>query len=181
MSANETPENRIEAVVGVFQDAKSANRATAEMRRQNVAFQRVSRRDPTASNQMPEIVYDQVEDVEDTDVMGGILKGGAIGAGSGLLFIGVPGLNIAAPIFGSIAGGWIGGVAAVDEAIRGIELPDLESYRKLLAEGKSFVVVSGKESERLEYAKQLERLGATKVHQHPPVLEASFHHRKPQD
>ncbi len=173
-------ENRIEAVVGLFQDAESANRATTEMRLQNVEFQHVSENALNAANQMPEIVYDPVENVKTNDVMGGILKGGAIGAGSGLLFIGVPVLNIAAPITGAIAGGWIGGVAAIDEAIRGIELPDQQTYQQLLAEGKSLVVIFANESDRMEYAKQLKILGAIEVNQHPPVLEASFHDRQTQ-
>lgn len=178
MTTSKTQNEAFEAVVGVFENSDSAKRAAIELRRQNVVIQRVSCRDPLADNEMPEIIYDQVEDVEGTDVMGGVLKGGAIGAGSGLLFMGVPGLNVAAPIFGAMAGAWIGGVAAVDEAIRGIELPDKRSYQNLLSEGKSFVVISASESERLEYAKQLEKIGAIRINQHPPVLEASFHKRE---
>ncbi len=180
-TTNETKIEAIEAVVGVFQDSEAASRAATEMRRQNVPLHRVSQRDASAEHEMPAIIYDEVEEVSGADVTGGILKGGAIGAGSGLLLIAVPGLNIAAPIFGAIAGAWIGGVASIDEAVRGIGLPALETYQQLLAEGRSFVVIAANESLRLEYAKQLENLGAIQVHQHPPALEASFHHREVPD
>ena len=178
MMTSKTNNAAIEAVIGIFENSELANRAATELKRQNVAIQRVSRRDPSAANEMPEIIYDEVDDVANADVMNGILKGGAIGAGSGLLFFGVPGLNIAAPIFGAMAGGWIGGIAAVDEAIRGIELPDQQKYQDLLSEGKSFIVISANEAERLQYANQLEKIGATEVNQHPPVREASFHERR---
>jgi hypothetical protein len=166
---------KLEAVVGVFRDLSLANRAVTQLRGSDIELHRVSRKDPTAKDEMPEIYYDTVNEVRDDDIVRGVVKGGAIGAGSGLLFIGVPGFNVAAPIFGALAGAWIGALAGIDEAWRGVELPDPIDYSRLLAEGKSFVVISADQATRIKYAAELEKLGATEVHQHPPVLEASFH------
>ena len=121
---------------------------------------------------MPDIVYDDIEDLDMADTTKGMLTGGAIGAGSGLLLIGIPGLNIAAPIIGGIVGAWIGGIAGIDEAVRGIELPDQDDYKRMLAQGKSFVVIAGDEATRIEYGNKMQKLGALEVHQHPPVLQA---------
>lgn len=172
---NEKNKEKVEAVVGVFDDTATANRAASELQNSDVELHRVSLKDPTAQNKMPEIFYDKVDEVAENDVARGALKGGAIGAGSGLLFIGVPGLNIAAPIVGFLAGAWIGGIAGIDEAWRAVRLPDPVDYYKMLAEGKSFVVIAADEPERIKFAAELEKLGATEIHQHPPVLEASFH------
>jgi hypothetical protein len=153
MTTNKTQNEAFEAVVGVFENSDSAKRAAIELRRQNFVIQRDSCRDLLSDNEMPEIIYDQVDDVVGADALCGVLKGGAIGGGSRLLITGVPGLNVAAPLVGAIAGAWIGDAAAVDEAIRGIELPDKRSYQNLHSDGKSFVVISASVSEQLEYAK----------------------------
>ncbi len=170
--------NEMEAVVGVFDDLATANRAARQLRGSGTRLQRVSRKDTTAKDQVPEIVYDEIAGVEESDIVRGMAKGGAIGAGSGLLLIGMPVLNVIAPIAGALVGAWIGGIAAIDEAERAIELPDPRDYRQLLKKGKSLIVLPGDESTRIGYAAELDRLGATNVHQHPPVLEASFHKRK---
>lgn len=167
INENET----IEAVIGVFENSVAASRVAASLRGPEVMVQRVSRKDPTATNELPDIVFDDIEEVGTDDVTNGMVTGGAIGAGSGLLFLGIPGLNVAAPIAGMLAGAWIGGVAGIDEAQRRVRLPNEKDYQKMLADGKSFVVMSGSESERMEYATKMQELGATEVHQHPPVRQ----------
>jgi hypothetical protein len=176
---NETNENNenneLEAVVAVFDNSESANRAARQLRDSEIDIHRVSRKDPTAENELPELFYDKIEEVGEDDIVRGVLRGGAIGAGSGLLFIGVPGLNVAAPIGGALAGAWIGAIAGIDEASRAVELPNPSDYRKLLGEGKSFVVIAADEPTRIKCAIELTNLGASEVHQHPPVREAAFH------
>lgn len=161
----------IEAVVGVFNSPDDASRVAASLRGPELKLQRVSRNDPAATDDMPTIVYDDIEQVETKDMTNGILQGGAIGAGSGLLLLGVPGLNIAAPIAGALVGMFIGGVAGIDEAIRGIELPNESDYQRMLVAGKSFVVIARDESARIDLANKMSELGAEEVHQHPPVLQ----------
>lgn len=175
MADNNTGDQRLEAVVGVFDDASLANRAASQLQESAGELHRVSRKDPSAENEMPDIFYDKVDHVTADDVMHGAMKGGAIGAGSGLLFIGVPGLNVAAPIFGALAGAWIGGIAGINEAWRAVELPNPVDYSKLLSKGKSFVVIAADEQTRIKCASELKKMGATEVNQHPPVLEGSFH------
>ncbi len=162
----------IEAVVGVFDDPRDSSRVAASLRSPQLQVQRISRNDPIAAGDMPQLVYDNVEEIGPEDAVHGLLAGGAIGAGSGLLFLGVPGLNVAAPVVGLLAGAWIGGVAGIDETARGIALPNADDYRQMLADGKSFVVIAGDESQRIECEKQMWVLGALQVHQHPPVLQA---------
>ena len=159
----------IEVVVGVFDTHADAGRVAASLRGPNMNMQRVSRSDPAVPSQIPQIVYDDIDEVSSDDIVNGSLKGGAIGAASGLLLLGVPVLNVAAPIIGALAGAWIGAIAGVDEAIRGVELPNQNDYRKMLADGKSFVVIAGEETKRIEYGKQMSNLGAKEIHQHPPV------------
>ncbi|MFT5304402.1 MAG: hypothetical protein ACI87E_004627 [Mariniblastus sp.] len=161
----------IEAVVGVFSSSDDASRVAASLRGPELKLQRVSRNDPAATDDMPAIVYDDIEQIETKDMTKGLLQGGAIGAGSGLLLLGVPGLNIAAPIAGALTGMFIGGVAGIDEANRGVNLPDKSDYQRMLAEGKSFVVIAGDESIRIDLANKMSELGAEEVHQHPPVLQ----------
>ena len=160
------------AVVGVFGTHQEATRVAAALAEAGLNLQRVSRRDPTVSSEMPDIFYDDITSITTQPVINGMLQGGAIGAGSGLLLLGVPGLNILAPIAGALAGIFIGGVAGIDEANRGIELPNQVDYQRMLAAGQSFVVISGDEATRIKYGNQLMELGALAIHQHPPVLEA---------
>ena len=171
-SDNESSERPIEAVVAIFESHDDARRAASALNAPELEIHRVSRTAPGMDDAMPEIVYDKIDSVSTNDVTKGALEGGAIGAGSGLLLMGIPGLNLVAPVAGAIAGAWIGAVAGLDEANRGVELPDAENYRAMLAEGKSFVVISGDEKMRLELANKLKDQGATDVHQHPPVLHA---------
>jgi len=161
----------VEAVIGIFETPEDANRAAASMRGPEMELQRVSRRNPTATDEMPNVVYDSIEEVSNNNVAKGVLQGGAIGAGSGLLLLGVPVLNLLAPFAGALAGAFIGGVAGIDEANRGIELPNQEDYRRMIAEGKSIIVINGTESERIKLENQMKGLGAIETHQHPPVLQ----------
>ena len=162
----------IEAVVGIFECQADASRVATAFGGSDIHMQRVSRRNAVAANEMPEIVYDPIEEIPVSSVAKGVLKGGAIGAGSGLLLLGVPILNILAPIGAALAGAFIGGVAGADEANRCIELPNLEDYQRLLSEGKSIIVISGTEAERMKIENQMRELGAMETHQHPPVLQA---------
>jgi hypothetical protein len=161
----------IEAVVGVFADQTEASRVAASIRTPDLDLQRVSRRNPTATDAMPDLVYDQIEEVSSLDVAAGVVQGGAIGAGSGLLLLGVPVINVFAPIAGALAGAFIGGVAGVDEAKRGIRLPNLEDYQRKLAAGKSIIVISGDEATRQECENKMNELGAEETFQHPPVQQ----------
>ncbi len=165
----------IETVVGIFADPDEASRVAASIRSPELNLQRVSRRNPSATDEMPDIVYDDIEQLSSSDVAKGALQGGAIGAGSGLLLMGVPVLNLLAPLAGALAGGFIGAVAGVDEANRGIRLPDLKDYQRKLAEGKSIIVISGDEATRLKCENKMKELGAEATFQHPPVLQAVRH------
>ena len=162
----------IEAIVGIFEDPANASRVAASLQGPQINLQRVSRRNSDANDEMPDIVYDPIEDIPISSVAKGALQGGAIGAGSGLLLLGVPILNVLAPVGAALAGAFIGGVAGADESNRGIELPDLEDYQRMLAEGKSVIVISGTETERMEIENKMKELGALETHQHPPVRHA---------
>ena len=155
-----------------FKTHEDASRVAASLRGPDLQLQKVSRRDAAAADELPEIVYDDIDDLSSDNVAKGTLVGGAIGAGSGLFFLGIPGLNIAAPIAGMLAGAWIGAVSGIDETMRGIDLPTQQEYQQMLAEGKSFLVITGSESERIRFGNKMNELGAEMVHQHPPVLSA---------
>lgn len=162
-------QDKLEVVIGVFDSHENASRVAASLRGPDMKVQKVSRTDPGAPDQMPEIVYDEIEDINSASIANGALLGGAIGAGSGLLLLAVPVLNVAAPIAGAVAGAWIGAVAGIDEANRGIMLPNQEDYRQMLAQGKSFVVIAGDEAKRAKYENLMVELGAKDTHQHPPI------------
>lgn len=172
------PENKLEsdqpleAVVGVFETADDASRAAASVRGPDLQVRRVSRNNESMDDEIPEIVYEDIDDIDSQKTTEGVIKGGAIGVGSGLLLMGIPGLNIAAPIAAGLAGAWIGGVVAIDETNRGIELPNRDDYRQMLADGKSFVVVVGSEQQRQRHEQTMLELGALETHQHPPVGQA---------
>lgn len=175
MQTDKTTDNgiqKLEAVVAIFESDADASRVAASLHGPDLKLHRVSRTNQAAADEMPDIVYDEMAKVDNSNTADGMLKGGAIGAGSGLLLLGVPGLNVLAPIVGAIAGAWIGGIAGIDEAVRNNELPNQSDYRRMLSEGKSFVVIAGDEPTRIEYAVRLEELGAIEVHQHPPVHHA---------
>ena len=176
MESNQSVDNNsneaIEAVVGIFADQADASRVAASMRGPDLKLQRVSRENPAATDTMPNIVYDEIDEIPHKTVAKGVLQGGAIGAGSGLLLLGVPVLNVLAPIGAALAGAFIGGVAGADEANRNIELPNLADYQRALAEGKSIIVISGTATERMAYENQMKELGAIETHQHPPTLHA---------
>lgn len=165
-------DSTLETVVGIFKDQSEASRVAASIRSPELDMQRVSRRNHTATDEMPDIVYDPIEEVPTNSVLKGMLQGGAIGAGSGLLLLGIPIANVVAPIGAALAGAFIGAVAGVDESVRGIELPNLEDYKRMLADGKSIIVVSGSEVERIKVENQMKELGAIETHQHPPVRQA---------
>ena len=165
-------DQQIEAVVGIFEDPAAASRVAASMRGAEIELQRVSRRNPSATDEMPDIVYDSIEEVSTANVTNGVLQGGAIGVGSGLLLIGIPVLNVLAPIAGGLAGAFIGGTAGVDEANRGIKLPNQEDYQRMLAEGRSIVVIAGTEAQRIVHENEMRELGAIETHQHPPIRQA---------
>lgn len=158
-----------EVVVGVFDDVAAASRASASLRGAEVKIQRVSRSAQAESDEMPEIHYEEIEEGEGDELVDGLRKGGMIGAGSGLIFLGIPGVNVIAPFVGSIVGAWIGAVAGVAEANQAKDLPNPEDYEKMLNDGKSVIVIAGDEKTRIDYAAKLKNLGASSVHQHPPV------------
>lgn len=161
----------IEVVVGIFDSQDHINSVAQKLKAEGSNLQRVTRGQGDSA-QMPEILYEDVEEISPDAVAKGALSGGAIGVGSGLLLLGVPVLNVLAPLAAGLAGAWIGAVAGADEANRAIELPTQEDYRRMLAEGKSFLVMAGAENERLEYANVMKEGGAIEVHQHPPTLHA---------
>ena len=169
LSKQENPTDLSSAVVGVFQDAFAASRVAASLRGPDLSVLRVSRQDPTAEDVPPLLHYDEVDHVQASDVSQGMLTGGAIGVGSGLLLLGVPGLNVAAPVIGGLVGAWIGGVAGIAEADRAADQPPPDRYRELLAAGKSLVVIAANDSRRADYARELTQLGAEEVHHHPPL------------
>lgn len=169
-------EQKLEVVIGVFDTHEEASRVAASLRGPEMRVQKISRADPATPNSLPEIVYDDIENVGIDNIADGAILGGAIGAGSGLLLLALPiigagALAMAAPFAGGLAGAWIGSVAGIDEANRGIELPNQEDYRRMLADGKSFVVIAGDESKRTEYGNKMTGLGAEDVHQHPPIRQ----------
>ena len=164
-------EQKLEVVVGVFDSHEDASRVAASMRGSDMRVQKISRVDPTSPSFMPEIAYEEIEEVDASNVTDGALLGGAIGAGSGLLLFAFPGLNIAAPIVGGLEGAWIGSIDGIDEANRGVELPNQEDYRQMLKDGKSFVVVADVESKRAIYGNKMVELGAEVIHQHPPIKQ----------
>lgn len=162
----------IEVVIGVFDHHEDASRVAASLRGPDINLQKVSVADPGSPSQLPEIVYEDIDDISTSNIADGAMLGGAIGAGSGLLLLGIPILNVAAPIAGALAGAWIGSVAGIDEASRGIRLPDEDDYRQMLKEGKSFVVIAGDEATRMDYGHQMVELGAKDLFQHPPVQQS---------
>lgn len=171
----DNPNESLEVVVGVFPTAEDSSRVAASLRGPDIKLQRVSIEDPAVPGKMPQMFFDDIEDVELSDVNKGMLTGAAIGLGAGLL-VGIPtgaiGFVAAAPLAGLLAGGWIGGVAGVDEAQRGIELPNPVDYQQMLSDGKSVVVIAGDEQTRMDYGLQMMQLGAEEVYQHPPIHHA---------
>jgi hypothetical protein len=167
----ESPDERLEVVVGVFPHTEDSNRVAASLRGPGIRLQRVSIEDPAVPGKMPEMFFDDAEEVEISEVTKGMVTGASIGVGAGLL-VGIPtgalGLAVLAPLTGFLAGAWIGGV---DEAERGIELPNRTDYQQLLEDGKSIVLIAGDEETRIKYGQQMAELGAEKVHQHPPVKQ----------
>ena len=178
MKPNEATENSkqkpIEVAVGVFQNAEELSRVSAALQRPEIEFQRVSLSDPSSNDDLPEIVYDSTDRVEVDDVNQGMKTGGLIGFSSGLI-AGLPamgtGLGFAAPIAGLLAGAWIGGIAGIDEAHRGEELPNQQDYEAMLKDGKALLIISGDQKEREKVGIEMQELGAEKVYQHPPLHE----------
>ena len=165
-------ENPIHVAIGIFPNATDLSRVSSEIDCPEVEFQRVSLSDPASTDDLPEIVYDPIEEVKANDVGEGIAKGGLIGFSSGLLLalpaIGT-GLVVAAPLAGLLAGAWIGGVAGIDEALRCEDLPNHDDYEAMLKEGKALLVISGDDKERERVQNEMLRMGAEKVYQHPPL------------
>lgn len=185
MSSHETSEQRIQeliessepvpALVAVFDSSEAAENAAKQIKLSNTLVHRVNLQDSSAEHAVPDIQFDHVVEVDSNQVAHGVMRGSLIGAGTGLVFMAVPGLAIAAPIAGALAGAWIGGISAIDETDRGIQLPDREAYEKMLSEGKSLIVITGERNVRLKYEKEMEKLGATDTYQHPPIFDAGFH------
>ena len=171
----ESPDQEpIHVAVGVFKSADDLSRVSASIRSPNIEFQRVSLSDPESTDELPEIAYDSTEKVEVDDVNQGMTTGGLIGFSSGLI-AGLPalgtGLGVAAPIVGLLAGAWIGGIAGIDEAHRGEELPNHEDYEGMLKAGKALLIIAGDDKEREKAGLEMQELGAEKVYQHPPLHE----------
>ena len=165
-------DEKLEVVIGIFSTPSDASRVAASLRGPDLKLQRVSRVDPTSPSELPSIVYDEIEEVGVDEVSKGAFMGGAIGAGSGLLLLAVPGLNIVGPACRNV--GWsvdLAQSAGIDEAQRGIELPNQSDYRSMLAAGKSFVVITGDESLRIDLRPKLLELGAEEIHHHPPTSQ----------
>lgn len=161
--------DKVEVVVAVFESHDGANRAAAALQGPDLKVQKVSRKQSGSVDELPDVIFDDVENLNDGSATKGAVLGGTIGASSGLLFLGIPGLNVAAPIAGMLAGAWIGSIAGLAEADRVLDLPDREDYQQMLAVGKSFVVIAGDEQQRTEYAQTLSQLGADEIFQHPPL------------
>ncbi len=162
-------QTELQVAIGVFNDHENASRVAASLRRSDIPVKKISKVDPAVAGELPRISYEDIDEIDAQNVASGVAVGGAVGLGSGLLFLGIPGLNLAAPIVGSLVGAWIGGIAGVAEADRAIRLPGKDDYQNLLARGKSLVVVAGDESVRKKLGLEMESLGAEQVHQHPPL------------
>ena len=171
----ESPEQEpIHVAIGVFKNADELSRVSASIRSPEIEFQRVSLADPLSTDDLPDIAYDPTEEIKVDDVSQGMKTGGLIGFSAGLL-AGIPtmgtGLIFAAPLAGLLAGAWIGGIAGIDEANRGEELPNEKDYEAMLKDGKALLVISGDEKERSRVGIEMQKLGAEKVYQHPPLHE----------
>lgn len=161
--------NNIEAVIGVFATQGKLETARQSLNDEGVETRRIAYGEDSHYPETPNVVYDETEKVTANDVVDGVVKGAAVGAASGLLLVAIPGIGIAGPIAGALGGGFIGGIAGIDESDRGAEQPNREDYRKLLAGGKSLLIIAGNEIERQKYALKLQELGAESVNQHPPA------------
>lgn len=164
----------VDALVAVFDSNEYASKAIDEVELDDSFVHRLNLKDLSAGNQVPEISFDQIDKVGTNQVANGVVRGSMVGAGTGLLFMAIPGFNIAAPIAGALAGAWIGGIAAIDETDRRIQLPNRTTYQKMLNEGKALIVIFGDRKTRQEYEWKLDELGATTVFQHPPIYDAGF-------
>ena len=164
----------LEVVIGVFSSAEKLNRVAESMGQPDLQYLRLSHDDPTAADEVPDIVEERIENITVTDVEKGVMTGGVIGLSAGLLAA-IPaigsGLALAAPLAGFFAGAWIGGVAGADEANRGVELPNIEDYQRMIDNGKSLLMIMGDERERMELAVAMKNEGAEETFQHPPVQQ----------
>ena len=182
-SSKHDGEQPVEAVVAVFADAEHARNATEDLRSLGLEFDEVprARRDsetrgvgPRAPivHQLSEIFYDPSNHITTSDVAAGATKGAAIGAIAGAVLVALPGIGLGVVVAGALGGAFIGGVAAIDEGDRSIQLPTLADYRKMLRNGKSLVVVYAEEGIRMKIQNRLNERGAEHTYQHPPVLHS---------
>ncbi len=177
--AAETPRVIPQAIVAVFDTPSAAEKALQSIEQQGLRISPVHSQstvsaatDETTREMVSELrtlFYGDAEHVSGTDVLNGIIQGGAIGGASGLVFFAVPVLNFLAPIGGFLGGALIGGMAGIDEANRRIELPSLEDYRKMVRDGRGLVLIFEEEPERRRLENEFVAAGAIAVHQHPPI------------
>jgi hypothetical protein len=175
----------LEAVVGVFDDPAAARRAAVQLKSSGLDFVSVPRRGRRGSSsshtgqaaleRLSEIFFEPSDHITSTDVAAGAGKGAAMGAAAGLVLVAVPGIGLAAVLGGALGGAFIGGIAAIDEGDRSINLPSLDQYRQMLAEGQALIVAYGDETLRLDVEHWLKAAGAIHTYQHPPVLHAVRH------
>jgi hypothetical protein len=164
-----------EALVGVFETQEDAKIAIARLTSIDVEFAEVggdwNESVDDSANGIFRLFYSNAHGVQTSDVASGSAKGAAIGAASGLIFAAVPVFNLVAPIAGMMAGALIGAMAGIDEATRNTDLPNLVDYQQMLAMGKGLVIINGSAKFRNRIENELMTLGATRVYQHPPILE----------
>lgn len=140
------------ALVAVFDDLASANKALLAL--QQLGFEK------EALELVSYEIHDQMLDVytptgaettgssmAESAVFGG-LAGAGIGAAAGItasIVTGFPGLGLAMIFFGGLTGAAYGGVGGVDQAIAddSVDLPKLEEYESLIAQGMKLLVVRG--------------------------------------
>lgn len=158
-----------EVVVGVFHDLEHASQATASLRGPGIEFQRISKTNVAAHDNLPEIPCDQATEQKQSSSLKGALYGSALGALASTLFISVPGINVLCFLLSIAVGGWIGAIAGLDETLRSIGTPKKDDYQRVVDEGKSVVVFAGKPKERARIGQELMAYGALEVHHHPPV------------
>jgi hypothetical protein len=165
-------EGEHDATVGIFPDQDSARNAISLLIENGIEITHISHVEHDVSTEAPDLHITSLDDVEPEHVVRGISKGATIGALAGLIGLAIPGLGLGAAITGALGGGLIGGMAAIDEAIRARNQPGLQQFQDYLHAGKSLLIVFGNEARRITAENCMKEARAERVSQYPPVLES---------
>lgn len=144
------------ALVAVFDDLPSAATAVLALRKSGFPDSSLELVSYDVDDEAPDLTTPSGSEDTGSCLADAVVGGGAAGVGMGAvagaiatILTGFPGLGLGMIFGAGLTGAIVGGMAGIDRAVHddSVDLPSMEDYGALIAQGKKLVVIHGSHQE----------------------------------